>query len=118
LKISERDLMLHLRNPVGVACLMAVVGAQATIPSVQLNLREMARERALRDPASWIGAPPSPPGHYEPKTIEDLTRDADVVVRARLRVRTPIWLARTRACCSRTTRSRKRSCLPAGSRPM
>jgi hypothetical protein len=63
---------------------MAVVDTHATI-AAQLNLREMARERALRDPASWIGAPPSPPGHYEPKTLEDLTRDADVVVRARLR---------------------------------
>lgn len=63
---------------------MAVVGAQATI-AAQLNLREMARERSLRDPASWIGAPPSPPGHFEPRTIEELTRDADVVVRAMLR---------------------------------
>ena len=76
--------MLHLRISVGVACLMAVLGAPATV-AAQQNLREMARERAIGDPGSWIGAPPSPPGHFEPRTIEELTRGADVVVRARLR---------------------------------
>lgn len=32
-----------------------------------------------------LGAPPAPPGHFGPKSIEELTREADVVVRARLR---------------------------------
>lgn len=77
-------MILRLRMPLVVACLVAAVGVPATI-AAQLNLREMARERAIREPGSRIAAPPSPPGHFEPRTIEELTRDADVVVRARLR---------------------------------
>jgi hypothetical protein len=73
-----------VRIRVGLACLAAVLGAHSAV-GAQLNLRELARERALREPGSWIGAPPSSPGHFDPRTIEDLTRDSDVVVRATLR---------------------------------
>ena len=47
------------------------------------RLRELARDQAKRNP----GVPlvmPAPPGEYQQKTLPDLTKGADAVVRARL----------------------------------
>ena len=47
------------------------------------NLRELAREQAKRNPGEPLLQPASP-AHYEPKTIEKLTREASVVVQTTL----------------------------------
>ena len=47
------------------------------------NLRELAREQAKRNPGEPLLQPASP-AHYEPKTIEELTREASVVVQTTL----------------------------------
>jgi hypothetical protein len=47
------------------------------------NLRELAREQAIRNP----GVPlvrPAPPGDYWPKAVEELAREADIVLQAKL----------------------------------
>ena len=47
------------------------------------NLRERARAQAKRNPGEPLLQPASP-AHYEPKTIPELTREADVVMQATL----------------------------------
>ena len=47
------------------------------------NLRELARAHAKGNPGEPLVQPASP-AHYEPKTIEELTRAAEVVVQATL----------------------------------
>lgn len=47
------------------------------------NLRELAREQAIRSPGVPLEQP-APPGDYWPKAIEELAREADVVLQAKL----------------------------------
>jgi hypothetical protein len=47
------------------------------------NLRELAREHAIRNPGVPLQQP-APPAEYWPKTIEDLSREAEVVLQAKL----------------------------------
>jgi hypothetical protein len=47
------------------------------------NLRELARQHAQRNPGVPLEQP-APPGDYWPKTIEELTKEADVVLLAKL----------------------------------
>ena len=47
------------------------------------DLRELARAHAKRHPGEPMVQPASP-AHYQPKTIEELTRSAEVVVQATL----------------------------------
>ena len=51
--------------------------------AVAQNLREVAREQSKRNPGEPLLQPASP-AHYEPKTIAELTREAEVVVQATL----------------------------------
>lgn len=43
------------------------------------NLRDLARQQAVRNPGVPLEQP-APPADYRPKTIEELTREADVVL--------------------------------------
>jgi hypothetical protein len=47
------------------------------------NLRELAREQAIRNPGVPLEQPAAP-GDYSPKTIEELSEEADVVLQAKL----------------------------------
>jgi hypothetical protein len=47
------------------------------------NLRELAREQARQNPGVPLEQP-SPPGDYWPKTIDELAREAEVILEARL----------------------------------
>jgi hypothetical protein len=47
------------------------------------NLRDAAREQARTNPGVPVNHPAAP-GHYRPKTIEDLTQEAEVVLLATL----------------------------------
>jgi hypothetical protein len=47
------------------------------------DLRDLARDQARRNPGVPLEQP-APPGDYRPKTIEELTKEADLVVLAKL----------------------------------
>src|SRR5262245_43226659 len=51
--------------------------------AVAQNLREVAREYAIRHPGGTMELP-APPGHSSPKTIAELTKESDVVLLCRL----------------------------------
>ena len=74
-----------VKDPLKTLVCLFVIGAFVTGSSsaVAQDLRELARAQAIRNPGAPIQVP-SPPGHYEPKTLEQLTNEAVVVVQATL----------------------------------
>ncbi len=62
-----------------------VIGAVLGVanPALGQNLRELARAQAIRDPGTPVQVP-SPPGHYEAKTLEQLANEAVAVAQATL----------------------------------
>src|SRR5687767_10353831 len=61
--------------------LVAIFGFSET--AAAQNLRELAREQAIRNPGVPL-VQPAPPGDYRPKAIEELAREAVVVLQAKL----------------------------------
>jgi hypothetical protein len=68
-----------------VLCHLLILVAISAVPGIAApqNLRDLAREQAIRNPGVPISQP-APPGNYSPKDIEELAREADVVVLATL----------------------------------
>ena len=66
------------------ACLLTV-GLLLLPPSTAgaQNLREIARHQAAKDPSVPLEIP-APPGHYEVKTMEEMGREARIVLEGRL----------------------------------
>lgn len=73
-------LSIHLRRPL---ITFATIAVSANAFGQAPNLRELAREHALRHPSSTLDRP-VPPEHLDAKSVADLSRDAAAVVTGKL----------------------------------
>ena len=70
---------------------LCAVTCVASTVTAQTNLRELARNQALRDPGVPILLP-SPPAGYAAKSLGQLAKESAIVVEARLvRLRSYLW---------------------------